>query len=277
VENGRLDAENILSHVLGLRRLDLYLQHDRPLQGPELKAFKTLLLRRAAREPLQYVLGRTSFRELELATDPRALIPRPETEVLVGEVLAWAVGVNEPTGCLGSDVEKGLRAVDVGTGTGAIALSLLSEGPFREVVATDASAEALNLARENALALGVLDGLDLRNGRGLEPLGSHERFDAIVSNPPYIPERDLQELAPEIRQWEPMEALLAGREGLDVLIPLVFGAPRHLREGGLLALEVGHDQAQTICREAERSGNFGEVRVVKDLAGRDRIVLAERS
>lgn len=276
VENGRLDAEHLLAHVLGVGRLDLYLQHDRPLQPPELQAFKTLLLRRAGREPLQYVLGQVAFRELELMTDRRALIPRPETEVLVGEVLSWAGGAEDPAGA-GSTPRRALQAVDVGTGTGAIALSLISEGPFGRVVAIDSSSEALSLARENAAALGVLERLEFRIGDGLSTLSPGERFDVIVSNPPYVPEGDREMLAPEIRDWEPMDALLAGPEGLDVLRPLLADAPHYLVGGGLLAVEVGTDQAPRLCREMEEAGSFCGIRVVPDLTGRDRIVLATRS
>ncbi|MCJ7626969.1 MAG: hypothetical protein MUO50_01155, partial [Longimicrobiales bacterium] len=136
VEHGRLDAELILARVLNLGRLDLYLQFDRPLRPRELEAFKALLVRRASREPLQYMLETIPFRELDLRTDARALIPRPETEILVGEVLAWA------------DRQKaGLTGLDVGTGSGAIALSLLREGSFQRMVGTDSSRDALDLAR----------------------------------------------------------------------------------------------------------------------------------
>ena len=176
VEKGRLDAELLLAEVLGVRRLDLYLQHDRPLSPRELEDFKRLLRRRAAREPIQYVLGKTAFRELELRTDRRALIPRPETEVLVGEVLSWARepnalhGAASIEGSASSSGPHGLRALDVGTGSGAIALSLLLEGPFAGVVATDPSPLALALARENASRLGLLGRLELREGRLFDPL-----------------------------------------------------------------------------------------------------------
>lgn len=276
VENGRLDAEHLLAHVLGIQRLDLYLQHDRPLQPPELQAFKALLLRRADREPLQYVVGQAVFRELELATDRRALIPRPETEVLVGEVLSWVAHTSPPEG-QANDGRRTLQAVDVGTGSGAIALSLLTEGHFSRVVAIDSSNEALSLARENGSALGVLDRLELRNGKGLGPLGPGERFDVIVSNPPYVPEGEKETLAPEIRNWEPLEALLAGPEGLDVVRPILSDAPEHLVQGGLLAVEVGPDQASRLRREMEEGGSFRDVRVVPDLAGRDRVVMGSRN
>ncbi len=266
VENGRLEAELLLASVLDVARLDLYLQFDRPLQPMELDSFKTLLRRRASREPLQYILGKTPFRELDLRTDTRALIPRPETEVLVGEVLRWARGKEGP-----------LSAADIGTGTGAIVLSLLKEGPFQNAVGTDPSHEALELAAENALDHGLEERVDFRIGFGLEPLGSGERFHVIVSNPPYIPEGDRSSLQPEIREWEPPGALFAGADGLAVLSPLVQGARGHLLPGGLLATEVGDGQAREVAEAMERDGGFCEVAVHTDLAGRERVVLGVAS
>lgn len=283
VETGRLDAELLLAHVLSVRRLDLYLQHDRPLDLAELEAFKVLLKRRANREPLQYVLGKTAFREIELRTDSRALVPRPETEVLVGEVLAWARDRfgqewrNGEAGLKGPPDPAGLRGLDLGTGTGAVALSLLAEGPFGSVVATDSSPSALGLARENALSLSLLDRLDLREGSLFEPLRGGELFHAIVSNPPYVPEGERGRLQEEVQGWEPLEALFAGPDGLDVLLPLVGGAPSFLEDGGLLALEVGEGQARRVAGAMEETGAFQEIRIRPDLAGRDRVVLGVAS
>jgi release factor glutamine methyltransferase len=277
IEGGRLDAELMLAHVLKLPRLDLYLQHDRPLLPEELDAFRALLKRRASREPLQYILGTAPFRELELLADPRALIPRPETEVLVEEVLAWVRetvpgGSRTVPGPDGADARP-LRAVDVGTGTGAIALSLLKEGPFGRVVATDTSAEALSIARENAELHGLAGGLELREGPLLTPLRSGERFHVLVSNPPYVPVGDGPGLQPEVRDWDPPSALFAGPEGMDVLNPLIMEAAAHLWPGGLLALEVGEDQAGKVARIMEETGQFSEIRIRPDLSGRERVVL----
>lgn len=265
IERGRLDAEYLLADLLGCGRLELYLQYDRPLTPAELAGFKKRLLRRAAREPLQYILGRTPFRDLDLLTDPRVLIPRPETEQLVDAVLEWARGRSD------------LSALDVGTGSGAIALSLAMEGPFGSVVATDLSAEALEVARGNldAHADGIPVPVAFRMGAGYEPLREGERFDLIVSNPPYIAEGEADALAPEIRDWEPEGALMAGPEGLDVLAVLVAGAAAHLEPDGLLALEIGEEQAARVGKLIEETGAFAQVRVVRDLAGKDRIVLAE--
>jgi len=263
VEGGRLDAELLLAHVLDLRRLDLYLQHDRPLLPVELDTFKALLKRRAVREPLQHLLGTATFREVELVADGRALIPRPETEVLVEEVLRWAQDAPETR----------LTAVDIGTGTGAIALSLLKEGPFQRVIATDPSTRALELAGENARRLGLQEQIEFREGALYAPLNPGERFHVIVSNPPYIPDGDREGLDPEVREWDPPSALFAGPEGLDVILPLVEGASEFLIPQGLLAMEVGDGQAGKVARAMEQTEAFREIRIRPDLAGRERVVL----
>jgi len=266
IENGRLDAELLLAHVLDVGRLELYLQFDRPIQVHELAAFKALLLRRVKREPLQYVVGTAFFRELELRSDARALVPRPETEILVEEVLRWVGGRVGP-----------LVGLDVGTGTGAIALSLLKEGPFERFVATDPSVEALALARENAAALGLAEKIDVREGKLFEPVGEGERFDLVVSNPPYVSEADRDGLQPEVREWEPAGALFAGPRGMDVLDPLARGAPRLLKPRGLLAVEVGDGQAREVSGIMEETGAFSRVWIRPDLTGRERIVLGVAS
>jgi len=267
IDEGRMDAEHLLAESLAMNRLELYLQFDRPLTTEELERFKPLLLRRADREPLQHVLGHATFRELELKVDDRALIPRPETEVLVDAVLEWADG---------AEAEAGLRALDVGTGSGAIALSLALEGPFEGVVATDSSEEALALAGENRAAAGLEEKVELRMGSLFEPLASGERFHVVASNPPYIARGEADGLAPEVVEWEPSSALFAGEDGLDVLRPLVRGAADVLRSGGLLALEMGADQAETVSALVRETGRFEEPVVRKDLAGRNRILLAVR-
>ena len=263
VETGRLDAEWLLAAALGVDRLQLYLKYDRPLRSEEREAFKPLLRRRAGREPLQYIIGRTGFRELELKTDPRVLIPRPETEVLVQEVLDWA--------------SAGAESVwDMGTGAGAVALSLAAEGTWTRVVATDVSPEALSVAADNAERYDLGGHVEFREGSLFEPLEEGERFDVIVSNPPYIAESEKGELQPEVRDWEPPEALFAGEDGLDVIRQLVAGAPKHLLSGGLLALECGLGQAEGIAADVQATGAFGAVRIRADLTGRPRFVTAER-
>lgn len=267
VPRARLEVERMLADVLGVDRLRLYLQFDRPLVEEELAAFRGRLRRRGGREPLQYILGRTPFRELELRTDRRALIPRPETEGLVDAVLAWA-GERPGEG-------RRLEALDIGTGTGAIALSLALEGPFRRVVATDLSAAALELARENREATALPDGVtvEFREGSVFGPV-SGERFDVVVSNPPYIADPEWEGLQVEVRDWEPRLALTSGPAGLEVVEALVAGAPEHLRPGGLLALEIGAGQGAAVLALLREDGRYREARVDRDLAGLDRVVTA---
>lgn len=266
IENGRLEAELLLAHVLGIRRLDLYLQFDRPVTQEELERFRTVVRRRLRREPLQYIVGETQFRSLTLRVDRRALIPRPETEVLAGEVVRWAKA-HAPGG----------RALDVGTGTGAIAIALAAETDLAGVVATDVSADALALAAENAERCGVADRVEFRRGPFWEPVAPDERFDAIVSNPPYIAPAERGSLAPEVRDWEPAEALFAPDAGLAVVHGLVDGAWERLNPGGLLALEVGLGQAAGVVQRLADGGRYTEPRIVLDLTGRERIVLANRT
>ncbi|MDR0787609.1 MAG: peptide chain release factor N(5)-glutamine methyltransferase [Gemmatimonadota bacterium] len=262
---GRLNAERLLASVLGLRRLDLYLQFERPLTGEELAEYKVRLRRRMGNEPLQYIEGSASFRKLELTVDRRVLIPRPETELLVGEVLTWAARRQPDT----------LDALDIGTGSGAIALSLFVEGHFRQIVATDASKDALDLAKENACRVGAEGRVDFRPGALYLPVG-RESFDVIVSNPPYVEETARSGMDAEVVEWEPSMALFAGPDGLDVIRPLVAHAPDHLRQGGLLAIEIGASQGLAVAGLVRETGAFGAPRVQKDYAGRDRLVFAER-
>jgi release factor glutamine methyltransferase len=261
--NARLNAELLLAGTLGLKRLDLYLQFDRPLSPEELADFRERLRRRARREPLQYIDGTAAFRDLVLRVDRRVLIPRPETEVLVQHVLDWAAG------------RGNLSAVDVGTGSGAIALALATEGPFARIVATDAQADALAAARENHHFAAPGAAVEFRLGDLLDPVHG-ERFDAVVSNPPYVGDEEAAALDPEVREWEPATALFAGVGGMEVIRRLVPQAAGVLVPGGLLAMEIGAGQGAAACAAIQETNAFGAPRVRPDLAGRDRVVLAER-
>jgi release factor glutamine methyltransferase len=287
VENARLNAEYLLGHVLGCDRMALYLQFDRPLDSEELGRYRPLLLRRAGREPLQYILGTAAFRELELAVDPRVLIPRPETEELVGAVLDWA----SDTG------REGATALDLGTGSGAIALSLAREGRFSLVVAVDSSPDALDLARANESTVrDHVSSVDTPNGSHdtlkppqetgvstveflegdlFAPLGDR-RFDVVVSNPPYLAESERAEMQPEVLDHEPVDALFAGADGLDIIRRLLEAAPKHLNPGGLLAVEIGAEQGASALDLARQTEGLTGISIRQDLAGRDRILLAER-
>lgn len=264
VEDARLEAELLLAGILRAPRLELRLAAGRVVGPEDAAVFREAVRRRAGREPLQYILGSAAFRELTLAVDRRVLIPRPETEVLVEAVLEWARG------------RGGLHALDIGTGSGAIALSLLLEGPFARVVATDPSADALEVARANAGAAGVADRLELRRGPGWTTVGADERFDVVVSNPPYVAETERAGLQPEVGEWEPGDALFAGARGLDVLRELAAGAAERLRPGGLLALEMAPPQTTIVAAWLEADPALADVRVRRDLAGRERMVLARK-
>ncbi len=257
IEAARLDAEVLLAHVLCIDRLRLYTGYDRPLMADELAAYRGLVQRRAKREPVAYLVGKKGFHAIELAVDERVLIPRPETELLVE---------------LGKKaLPPGARFADVGTGSGAIALALLAARPDTCAVATDISQDALALAKKNAAALGLEARIDFRAGDLLAPLGG-ERFDAILSNPPYV-ETDAA-LAPEVRDFEPHGALFAGRDGLTLLRALLEQA-RAQSPGTRLFFEHGRGQAAALCAFAEALGYSG-VSSERDLDGHERVLCAQR-
>ena len=262
VPNPRLDAELLVAGGLGIRRLDLYLQFDRPLEAARLDPVRAMIKRRAAREPLQYILGRVDFCGLQLAADSRALVPRPETEELVEAVEAR--------------LERAPAAVlDLGTGGGAIALALAARFPDAAVTAVDVSADALALAGENAAALGLDGRVRLLRGDWWEAVPERETFDAIVSNPPYLTDAELASAEPEVAEHEPEQALVAGGDGLDAIRLIVAGAAGRLAPGGLLALETGIHHQDTIQALAEDAG-LSDVERLADLSGRPRFVLARR-
>ncbi len=260
IESPRLDAELLVGHSLGLKRMQLYLQFERFLTEPELEKIRPLVRRRAAREPLQYVIGEVEWGGLRLKVDRRALIPRPETELLLEIVL----------GIVGQDVETML---DLGTGTGALALALANARPNARVTAVDASDDALALARENAAATGLAARVSIFKSDWFGAIPAGGMFDVIVSNPPYLTEAETAEAQPEVRQYEPRAALVAADEGCADLLKIVSGAAVFLKPGGLLALETGIAQHATLlaaCAGAE----FARCESRKDLTGRDRFVLA---
>jgi len=254
--SSRLEAELLLGHALSMRRLDLYLHHDRPLDAAEVDAFRDLLRRRGRGEPVAYLTGTWGFRKLTLATDARALVPRPETEVLVELALGR--------------LPSGGSLLDVGTGTGAIALAVATERPDARVVAIDVEVDALALAAENA-ALHAVSLVLLRSDL-YEGLADGDRFDVIVANLPYIAVDDPR-VEPGVRDFEPHVALFAGSDGLDLVRRAVMDAPRRLAPGGVIALELGEGQAETVVALACAAG-LVDVRVERDLAGIARFVLA---
>ena len=251
-ETPRLDAELLLAAAMGVDRAAIVADPARPIEPDAARRFMDFAARRRDREPVAYILDAKGFRSIELAVDPRVLIPRPETEHLVEAVL---------------DLPSGARVCDVGTGSGAIAVALKSERPDLRVVATDASVEALEVAAANARRLGV--DVELHHGDLLAAVRGP--LDAIVSNPPYV--EDGAELAPEIVRYEPALALRAGPDGLDVIRRLLPAAGA--TEASLVALEIGAGQARAV-RGLMREAGFGEVDVVRDLAGHERVLVGRR-
>jgi release factor glutamine methyltransferase len=251
----RVDAEWLVAHVIGGTRTDVYAA-DRPLDEAELSRLRSLVDRRRMREPLAYVLGEWGFRRLTLAVDPRVLIPRPETEIVVERCLSLLEGLAEPS------------VLDIGVGSGAIALAIADERPDASVVGTDVSPDALAVAEENRRRAGF-DGR-VRFVRGDLAAGETGPFDLVVSNPPYVPPGDVPLLEPEVRH-EPADALVG--EGRHEAVVRAALAP--LRPGGALVLEAGNGQASAVASLLREAG-YEEIRVSRDLAGRERVVEGKR-
>jgi len=261
IESPRLNAELLIGHALGLKRMQLYLQFERPLTEAELEKIRPLVRRRALHEPLQYVLGETEFCGLKLKVDRRALIPRPETELLVENVVKEVAP------------RAGLRIADLGTGTGAIALALAHQLADSTVVAIERSAEAAALAAENIAASELSGRVSLRTASWFDGFGPDERFDVIVSNPPYLTPTETAETSLEVRNFEPHAALTAADDGLADLNLIVAQSPRYLNPGGMLALETGIAHHERL-RAAATTAGFTRFESRQDLTGRDRFVLA---
>jgi release factor glutamine methyltransferase len=252
VEDARFDAEVMLAEATGWERARLVAEPEAELPPAAARGFAGMVRRRLRREPVAYIFGRKGFRGIELAVDPRVLVPRPETELLVELVLELAPR----------------RVLDVGTGSGAIALAVATELPECEVVATDTSPAALEVARANAERLGLTARIELHEGA--LPSGD-ALFDLVLANLPYVSEAEWPALEPEVTEWEPREALLAGADGLDAIRAFLAAKP----PGRCLALEVGEGQAGAVG-ELMREAGFGEIEVRKDLAEIERVVVGRR-
>jgi release factor glutamine methyltransferase len=304
IDKARLDAEVLLRHVLGVAKVELYLDLDLALDAAAEREFHKLLSRRVGREPVAYITGHKEFWSLDFVVTPAVLIPRPETELLVELALARAIivpprpfvaphpplspvvggeGKREGAGDSRSDAfvcldsNPPLRILDLGTGSGAIAVSLAKELRQVRVCAVDASAAAVQIARLNARRHGVEERMEFVSGDLLEPVAEErEGFNLIVANPPYIRNGDLAGLAPEIREWEPVTALDGGADGLLYYRRIAAAAGDYLKTGASILLELGDGMAEAVARLFTDAGGFEPAQVYRDYAGKERVIAAAK-
>ncbi|WP_270528013.1 peptide chain release factor N(5)-glutamine methyltransferase [Mitsuokella jalaludinii] len=299
IESPRLDAEVLLAHVLEKQRIYLYVHFDEPLQPAELAAYREMIKQRVLRVPVAQILGEKEFMGLTFKVTADTLVPRPDTEILVQaavERLKAMKGEKSATGVLadesaaeepaegqpvgGADAEQEvaepLHIADIGTGSGAICLSVLRYLAGTVADTVDISPEARAVAEENAASLGLADRVTFHTGDLLQPLVGMT-FAAILSNPPYIPEADIATLAPEVRLKEPHTALSGGRDGLDFYRRLAKEAPAMLVPGGFMAFEVGIHQAEPVAALAKANPLIARTEILPDYAGIDRVVVAWRT
>lgn len=258
----RVDAEWILTHILGCSRAELSLSP--PPTSQQINTFRHLVTQRTTRIPLQHLLGETEFYGLPFKTTPQALIPRPDTETLVEAVITRLKNHLAPT------------LLDIGTGSGIIAITLAHALPQAQVIAIDISQPALRLAQENAHLNQVKNRIHFLQSNLFDALGSHIQFDAIVSNPPYIPTSHIATLEPEVRHFDPHLALDGGKDGLDIYRTLIPQSLPHLKPKGILALEIGHDQAQTVSHIITQHPQLTHPTILLDLAGHTRSLLTQK-
>lgn len=268
VESPRLQIELMLAHVLEVPRLQLYLKFDRALTDPELDRLRGMVKRRGEREPLQHILGATSFCGLDFAVNREVLVPRPETELLAERAWGLAAQIAARGGAIP-------RVLDWGTGSGCLGIAIAVKCPTARVCALDASASALAVARRNAERHGVLDRVKFLWSDGFAGVPASERFDLVASNPPYIPSATIAQLEPEVRDYDPRAALDGGQEGLSCFERLADEAPPFLAEGGRLLLEFGDGQESALRRVLEARG-WAIDAVERDYAQAPRILIASR-
>jgi release factor glutamine methyltransferase len=269
IENPRLNAEVLLAHSLKTNRLALYLNYDKPLKKDELREYRNLIKRRVKREPLQYITGCQEFWSLEFKIGKGVLIPRPETEILVEEAFKTFRPVNPSC--------ETINALEIGTGSGVIAITLAKELQRVSIIATDISSMAMKIARENAKTHGVETHVTFLRGSLFHPV--RERmgfFDLVISNPPYIPTGDFECLQPEVRDFEPRVALDGGKEGLRFYRQILSHAGRYLKKDGWLMLEVGKGQSEKVVKLIKSTGEFCRASTVKDLSGIERVIKAQK-
>ncbi len=264
IPSPRLDAEVLLSFCLGCERLEFYKNPEKPIGKREFAAFQKLVSRRVKWEPVAYITGRKEFWSFVLEVNNSVLIPRPDTEVLVEEALDIIKTISF----------REIDILDIGTGSGAIALALAKEIPSAKITATDISADALFIAKKNARNLRLDSLIDFRQGNLLEPV--NDLFDIIVSNPPYIAQVEYRNLPCGVKDYEPPEALLAGVQGTEFYEKIINQAHDHLKSEGWLLLEIGSTQAADIKKIAETTGKYKDISIRSDYAGRPRVIKARR-
>jgi release factor glutamine methyltransferase len=268
IESARLDAELLLAEALGLDRSKLYLHYEAPLETRAEERFRSTLARRADGEPVAYITGRREFWSLDFLVTPAVLVPRPETEMLV-EV---AVGLFEAESRIS---ERKFRILDLGTGSGAIAVALAKEIANAEVWATDVFSDALEIARANARRHGVEEKIQFLRGDLFEPVRDRmEFFDLIVSNPPYVRSDEIETLPRDVRDFEPRVALDGGADGLEFYRRMIPGALDYFTRGGFLAVEIGAEMGVDVARLFTDAGGYAPPQLYRDLAGKERIVCA---
>jgi len=270
IENPRLNAELLLARSLSLSREGLYMQLQDQLNEEEKEVYVSLIRRRISGEPLQYILKNQEFWSINLKVDTRALIPRPETELLVEQCLFILSK---------TPFSQTLSILEIGTGSGAIAIALAKEKKDIFLVATDISRDALGLARENAESAGVQNQIKFVNGDLFDPFCLFKKrgpFDLILSNPPYINRPEIHTLAKDVRDYEPIIALDGGEDGLDFYRRIISQAPFYLREKGWLLLEIGQGQSKKVAEQIERRGVFLKPQILPDLSGIERVVKAQK-
>jgi len=269
IEQARLEAGLLLAHVLEMRKEDLIIHPDQELTDSQEEQFQKLVERRCRKEPLAYIVGHREFWSLKFKVNPKVLIPRPETEGVIERLLNLS----------GDEAsEKAIRILDIGTGSGVLAIVSALEFPKSRVAAVDNSGEALEIAQENALRHRVADRIEFLKMDLMSDwyLPKNDLYDYILFNPPYIPSRELEQLMPDVRDYEPREALDGGPDGLACYRSIITKGLPYLKPGGHLIFEVGDDQAGSVLQSLQALGGLDAIEIVQDLSGRDRVVSARR-
>jgi release factor glutamine methyltransferase len=267
IESPRLEAGLIIGQVLGMDRLELHISHEYSVSPEQSREIEDVLTRRLNHEPMACILGYREFHNLSFRVTPDVLIPRPETELLVETAIEWIRGRTSSPGQV-------LRFADIGTGSGNIAVSILHQCPETSCIATDISAPALGIARENAGHHDVLERAEFRHGNMTDTFKMDEKFDAILSNPPYISRRVESTLTPDVIDWEPHNALFSDNDGMGHIDILIRRSPNHLVPGGLLLIEIGHDQQDRTLSIVNQVRTFTDACILEDLSVKPRLLRA---